>query len=68
MSKIAVVTDTNSGITREEAKKLGVYLLPIDVYKRQRISPAPPRGMSKSRYSVMPMCSTLDAREVSCTS
>ena len=29
MSKIAVVTDTNSGITREEAKKLGIYLLPM---------------------------------------
>ena len=27
MSKIAVVTDTNNGITQEEAKKLGVYLL-----------------------------------------
>lgn len=27
MSKIAVITDTNSGITQEEAKKLGVYLL-----------------------------------------
>lgn len=27
MSKIAVVTDTNSGITQEEAKNLGVYLL-----------------------------------------
>ena len=27
MSKIAVVTDTNSGITQEEAQKLGVYLL-----------------------------------------
>lgn len=27
MSKIAIVTDTNSGITQEEAKKLGVYLL-----------------------------------------
>lgn len=27
MSKIAVVTDTNSGITQEEAKKLGIYLL-----------------------------------------
>lgn len=31
MSKIAVVTDTNSGITREEAKKLGVYLLPMPI-------------------------------------
>ena len=29
MSKIAVVTDTNSGISREEAKKLGVFLLPM---------------------------------------
>ncbi len=27
MSKIAVITDTNSGISQEEAKKLGVYLL-----------------------------------------
>ena len=27
MSKIAIVTDTNSGISQEEAKKLGVYLL-----------------------------------------
>ena len=26
---MTVVTDTNSGITREEAKKLGVYLLPM---------------------------------------
>lgn len=29
MSKIAVVTDTNSSITQEEAKKLGVFLLPM---------------------------------------
>ncbi len=29
MSKIAVVTDTNSGITQDEAKKLGVHLLPM---------------------------------------
>lgn len=29
MSRIAVVTDTNSGITHEEAKKLGVFLLPM---------------------------------------
>ncbi|MGN0479630.1 MAG: DegV family protein [Hominenteromicrobium sp.] len=31
MSKIAVVTDTNSGITREEAKKLGIFLLPMPI-------------------------------------
>lgn len=29
MSKIAVITDTNSGITKEEAEKLGVYLVPM---------------------------------------
>lgn len=29
MSKIAVVTDTNSSITQEEAKKLGIFLLPM---------------------------------------
>lgn len=29
MSKIAVVTDTNSSITKEEAKKLGVSLIPM---------------------------------------
>lgn len=35
MSKIAVVTDTNSGITREEAKKLGVYLLAHAVHRKR---------------------------------
>lgn len=29
MSKIAVVTDTNSGMSREEAEKLGIFLLPM---------------------------------------
>lgn len=29
MSKIAVITDTNSGISQEEANKLGVYLVPM---------------------------------------
>lgn len=29
MSKIAVITDTNSGITREEADKLGIKLVPM---------------------------------------
>ncbi len=32
MSKIAIVTDSNSGISQEEAKKLGVYVLPMPVY------------------------------------
>ncbi|EGN47658.1 hypothetical protein HMPREF0990_00790 [Lachnospiraceae bacterium 1_1_57FAA] len=29
MSKIAVVTDSNSGITQERAKELGIYVLPM---------------------------------------
>ena len=29
MSRIAVVADTNSSITKEDAKKLGIYLLPM---------------------------------------
>ena len=29
MSKIAVITDTNSSITREEAERLGIFLLPM---------------------------------------
>lgn len=29
MSKIAIVTDSNSGITQSEAKELGIYVLPM---------------------------------------
>lgn len=29
MSKIAILTDTNSGLTEEQAKELGVYVLPM---------------------------------------
>lgn len=29
--KTAVLTDTNSGITVEEGKKLGIYVLPMPV-------------------------------------
>ena len=29
MKKIAIVADTNSGITQEEAKELGIYLVPM---------------------------------------
>ena len=31
MAKIAIITDTNSGMPREEADKLGVFLLPISL-------------------------------------
>ena len=32
MSKVAVMTDSNSGITQEEAKELGVFVLPMPFY------------------------------------
>ncbi len=32
MKKIAIVTDSNSGITQEEGKEMGVYVLPMPFY------------------------------------
>lgn len=32
MNKVAVVTDSNSGITQKEAEELGVYVLPMPFY------------------------------------
>ena len=32
MEKIAIVTDSNSGITQEKAKKLGIRVLPMPFY------------------------------------
>ena len=32
MKKIAIVTDSNSGITQEEGKELGIYVLPMPFY------------------------------------
>ena len=32
MGKVAIVTDSNSGITQEESKKLGIHILPMPFY------------------------------------
>ena len=32
MGKIAIVTDSNSGITQEEAKELGIRVVPMPFY------------------------------------
>lgn len=32
MKKIAIVTDSNSGITQEEGKELGISVLPMPFY------------------------------------
>lgn len=37
MSKIAIVTDSNSGITQEEAEKLGVSVLPMPFFIDEKI-------------------------------
>ena len=33
MAKIAIVTDSNSGITQAEGKELGIYVLPMLITK-----------------------------------
>lgn len=37
MGKVAVLTDSNSGITREEADRMGVFVLPTPVYIDDRL-------------------------------
>ena len=32
MGKIAIVTDSNSGITQEKGKELGIYVLPMPFF------------------------------------
>ena len=32
MSKVAILTDSNSGITQEEAEQAGIYVFPTPVY------------------------------------
>lgn len=37
MSKIAIMTDSNSGITQQEAKELGVYVVPMPFYINEQL-------------------------------
>ena len=37
MSRVAIVTDSNSGISQEEAKKLGVYVVPMPFFVNGRV-------------------------------
>ena len=32
MSKVAIVTDSNSGITQDRGKELGIYVLPMPFF------------------------------------
>lgn len=32
MSKVAIVTDSNSGITQADGKEMGVFVLPMPFY------------------------------------
>ena len=38
MKKVAVITDSNSGITREKAKKLGITVLPMPFFINDELS------------------------------
>lgn len=37
MSQVAIVTDSNSGISQEEAKKLGIYVIPMPFFVNEKI-------------------------------
>ena len=37
LSRIAIITDTNSGITQEEAAQLGVFLLPMPFFIQDKL-------------------------------
>ena len=37
MSRVAIVTDSNSGISQQEAKKLGVYVVPMPFFVNGRV-------------------------------
>ena len=37
MSKVAIMTDSNSGITQDEAKKLGVFVQPMPFYINEKL-------------------------------
>ena len=37
MGKVAVITDSNSGITQSQAKELGVFVLPMPFFMRGKI-------------------------------
>jgi len=37
MSKIAIVTDSNSGITQEEGRRLGVSVIPMPFFINEKI-------------------------------
>ena len=37
MGKIAIVTDSNSGITQAQAEELGVYVIPMPFYINEKM-------------------------------
>ena len=37
MGKIAIVTDSNSGITQKEAEEMGIYVIPMPFYTNEKM-------------------------------
>ena len=52
LSRIAIITDTNSGITQEEAAQLGVFLLPMPFFIQDKLFLEGKTLSQKSFYEV----------------
>ena len=50
MSKVAIVTDSNSGITQERGKELGIFVLPMPFFIDGELYP---EDITLSRVSFM---------------
>ena len=37
MSKVAIVTDSNSGITQKRGKEMGIYVLPMPFFIDEKL-------------------------------
>jgi len=37
MGKVAIITDSNSGITQEDGKKAGIYILPMPFFVNEEM-------------------------------
>ena len=80
MAKIAIVTDSNSGITQAEGKKIGIYVLPmpfmidevtyyedIDLTQEQfyeKLNPVPILPPASRLLTVSPVCGTSFCRNM----
>lgn len=65
MGKIAVVTDSNSGITQEQANELGVFVLPMPVIIDSKIYYEGTTINRKQFYEKLPECKNVSTSQPS---